>query len=463
MLLGYVRAVRQWVVGAWCALVRALRVFFIGEHATDTELAQQRPQQPQEEATQLPCSKTAANRALFMAYAAYFACEWLGSTDYIQSQTRASLTETLEDPELQQLLADEESGEDGVFDLVWGPACYQAVMSAVADNTMFVCEKRQKGARARQTCVLYVSIAGTHPLSAFNWFLDLSVVRAVPWPYAQRADCFFSVVQQTAASPPATPRRTGEDQSDLRLSSGTLLGLKTLLALRDPATQQSLVEYLAARAAACKERGERLSVVVVGHSLGGALAGAMALYLHDNVSVWDTHGIARISCVSFAGPTIGNKLLARYYDACLGSRTRRIANVYDIVPLAWDSAYMPQMFRVYEPQLPTPAPLRMVIQVLINTVGPKHYAHVRDDQKFFRGTPPQRDHDWVVEVMAQHSKSYFTHFDMNALAPLIAEHAPLFREPFCDGNFSAASLKTFANMVSDSVSLAIKRMSGKAE
>ena len=376
----------------------------------------------------------------------------------------------------------EEETERG-YELVWGPACYQAGMSMVADNTMFVARRRDDPAR------LYIGVAGTHPLSLFSWlFHDFDVYNLVEWPYARRTDEFYRIVRgahggsapaaATAAADAASAQAVdaldcSESDSDHRLmvSQGTFRGLKTLVAMQDPATKQPLLRFLAEQCEAfhrahadssssnssggnCTER-TRLDITVTGHSLGGALCHALALYLHDNVSVWDAHDCARLACVSFAGPTIGNRLLARYYDACLGARSRRVANMYDIVPHAWDSEYMPQMYHIYEPHIATPVALEVLLQVFVSTITPKHYAHVCDAQKFFAGPTPDPANDFVAEVMAQHSKSYFTHYRLNALAPLIAEHAPLFREAFCDGTFTSATMRTIYNMFSQRLARAV--------
>lgn len=488
--------------------------------------------------------------SLLMAFAAYFATEWLGDRDYIERETARTLRAFLERPDVAELVADpsgsssnnnssdgaattnskkhdtesdsdekkkekkqgrrkkrrqraqeqeqeegrvgtdgeeEEEEREQAYELCWGPACYQAGMSMVADNTMFVARRRDDPAR------LYIGVAGTHPLSLFSWlFHDFDVYNLVEWPYARRTDEFYRIVHSEHGHEPCTPAAApaaagagspdaaasaqavdaldcSESDADHRLmvSQGTFRGLKTLVAMQDPATKQPLLRFLAEQCEAFHrahagssssssgtERA-RLDITVTGHSLGGALCHALALYLHDNVSVWDAHDCARLACVSFAGPTIGNRLLARYYDACLGARSRRVANMYDIVPHAWDSEYMPQMYHIYEPHIATPVALEVLLQVFVSTIAPKHYAHVCDAQKFFAGPTPDPANDFVAEVMAQHSKSYFTHYRLNALAPLIAEHAPLFREAFCDGRFTSATMHTIYSMFSQRLARAV--------
>ena len=364
-----------------------------------------------------------------MAYAAYFSFEWLGSVDYIQTQTRATLAETLADPALRALFAG-----SGAFRLVWGPACYQAPVSAVADTTVFVCEAPPLGSKNSSSesnekeTVLYVAVAGTHPLSVFNWFLDLDVARVVPWPHA--------------AAPDGAP---------LGMAQGTLLGLRTLLALRDPFASDSdsteegagttgttttkatagptLVEYLSTRAKECAAQGKRLRVVTVGHSLGGALAHATALFLHDTARTWAPRDAdVAVGAVTFAAPTFATAALARHYDRCLGARTVRLANRYDLVPAAWDVDELSRVYTLYEPAAPTPLALAVALQGVIDAVRDRAYRHVCAAQHPFAQAPQRPDHDFLRQVVVQHNQSYFLYLRMQALAPFIARHVPLMRE-----------------------------------
>jgi len=413
-------------------------------------------------------------KSLLMSFAAYFATEWLGDREYIETHTKETLGAFLRREDIGELVTPsfgKEEKKDKTYELVWGPACFQSSASMVADNTMYVA--REAGDHSK----LYVGVAGTHPLSLFSWlFHDFDVFSYVEWPYARRTDDFFRVIDAEKAGKSARPEPSddnveesvsaqavdaleafeNEDDKKLMISKGTFRGLKTLVAMQDPETKLSLVRFLAEQCQAFynEHRNDpeaKLDITITGHSLGGALCHALALYLHDNVSVWDEHNCARLRCVSFAGPTIGNRLFARYYDACLGKTTRRVANSYDIVPLAWDGEYMSSMYHIYEPYISTPWSFEIVLQIFINFITPKHYAHVCDDQKFFSGPQPNTKNEWTPEMMAQHSKSYFTHYGLNVLAFHIAEHAPIFREAFCEGTFSSDSMKALYNMVADRI------------
>jgi len=420
-------------------------------------------------------------RSLMIAFSAYFSTEWLGDQNYIESHTKETLGEFLQREDVAELVVPtpegKKDGKNKAYELVWGPAVFQSKASMIADNTMFVAREISDHSK------LYIGVAGTHPLSLFSWlFHDFDVFSLVEWPYARRTEEFFRVMSSlksadSAASPSATEESAVKENAEetvsaqvvdaidtsanegdekLLISKGTFRALKTLIAMQDPTTGTPLVRFLSEQCEAFQREHEndpeaKIEITVTGHSLGGALCHALALYLHDNASVWNDHNRAHISCVSFAGPTIGNRTLARYYDACLGDSSYRVANSYDIVPLAWDTEYMSAMYHIYEPYISTPMSFEILLQIFISAIASRHYGHVCDKQKFFVGPKPNPKNEWTPEMMAQHSKSYFTHFELNNLAVIIAEHAPIFREAFCDGTFTSDSMKTVYSLVANKI------------
>lgn len=137
---------------------------------------------------------------------------------------------------------------------------------------------------------------------------------------------------------PFGPMVDWPDAPGARISAGTSVGLKNLLALRSSAGQ-SLHDAVAARPAGPP-------VWVTGHSLGGTLAPALALCLSQTLPARD------LRFTSFAGMTPGNKSWA----ALLGpgtrwaGRARRVFNTLDTVAYGWDQVWATHDFYQPAPQ-----------------------------------------------------------------------------------------------------------------
>lgn len=140
------------------------------------------------------------------------------------------------------------------------------------------------------------------------------------------------------------------------------------------------------------ERGAE--VTVIGHSKGGALALAMALWLAEG---WAGGGRADVRCFTFAGPTAGNAAFAARYDAVLGARTRCIVNRRDIVPQAWAVDDLARVGATY-PLLDIPT------DALSRSVDRLGYTHVAGTQVAF--TPSGTARALGEELIYQHLDAY---------------------------------------------------------
>src|SRR5262249_8685312 len=151
-------------------------------------------------------------------------------------------------------------------------AYFQVNASGPADSVMFI-------ASAPEDRQLVVTIAGTNPNSIFDWFvLDWDVGKVVRWPY-------------------------GSHPQGAAISEGSWLGLQILRALRPgygvPGMGTTLGEFLTL---AMRDLNQTTTLIVTGHSLGGALSPALALWLQETQSFWDPRGQATVMCYSYAGP-----------------------------------------------------------------------------------------------------------------------------------------------------------------
>lgn len=226
------------------------------------------------------------------------------------------ITNTFASPKVQELI--------GEWELVWGPAVYQASDSNVADNAMYI-------ARSKITSTDFVvAISGTNPISKYGWIHEDFLINPMhDWPYASGLN------------------------PQPRISNGTKIGLDALLALTYN-SKQNLTDYLGQQVVAAGPKP--LSVTVTGHSLGGALSPAIALALKNmqgKASDWDPNSIAKIAVEPTAGPTPGDKAWAEYYNSQLGDSTDRLWNKIDIVPHAWQLDMLAAIPTLYKPTLPT--------------------------------------------------------------------------------------------------------------
>jgi hypothetical protein len=264
----------------------------------------------------------------------------------------------------------------GRWELAWGPVVYRFPIARFDDNMMYVVEDQTNQSD------LAIVIRGTDPIAIDDWLAeDFDVDDQVTWPVG-------------AGQP--------------KISKGTSEGLHILQTMA-PATDPSstLIAFLTTQAAASSTG---LRVHVTGHSLGGALAPTLALWLHDNQSTWDPQGKAVISVYPLAGPTPGNAAFATYYHSALGKTTHRLWNPFDAVPLAWNHESMGKLADLYEPLTRANPIERGLIDGLRSLVKDKGYAQIAPNQEslsgaVYAGQPGERM-DWAAEAAWQHHCGY---------------------------------------------------------
>jgi hypothetical protein len=178
-----------------------------------------------------------------------------------------------------------------------------------------------------------VAIAGTNAISQYGWFVeDFDVSQLVNWP---------------------------KGFPNGKISAGTAEGLNLLLTMgrgQSAGTNTTLLDYLRAEATAATGP---IDIVVVGHSLGGALSPVVATTLIDTqasdmdlnwsiknqapvnlqLKAWDTANKATISTIFFAGATPGDNNFASHANSLMPSADSLISvwGRYDVVPHGWDA------------------------------------------------------------------------------------------------------------------------------
>lgn len=246
-------------------------------------------------------------------------------------------------PLLKQRLSDLQP-KIGTWELVWGPAVHLLPTSTRPDNVMYV-------ARESGGSQLVVSIAGTNPYSVLDFIVEDFLVRTqLPW---------FSGV------PFSFERVT---------SLATFIGFSVLQSLKPGASQPgagTLVrDFLATQVSA------PITVNVAGHSLGGALSPALALWLNDTRVVWDPAERATLAVLPSAGPTAGNFNFASYSDAHIGAQVTRIHNALDIVPHAWKTSDLEQIPDLYAPDIEPDDTVKLLVKMAIDAAKKGGYTQI---------------------------------------------------------------------------------------
>jgi hypothetical protein len=265
------------------------------------------------------------------------------------------------------------------WELAWGPAVYHFFSTGLDDNMMYVARERAKPSH------LAVVVRGTNPTAFLDWLVeDFDVLDQVSWS-------------------------TGNPTGQPKVSKGTSEGLHILQGMTpEGAPQQTLEDFLATEASTYPG----LRIDVTGHSLGGALAPTLALWLSDTQGGWDPAGQAEISVYPLAGPTAGNADFAAYYDQRLGSSTVRLWNPFDIVPLAWNHESMGKLADLYEPLTRAEPIERGAIDGLRSLTRDKGYTQINAAQQSLSGGVQghicalEEKVSWAAEAGWQHHWGY---------------------------------------------------------
>ena len=204
---------------------------------------------------------------------------------------------------------------------------------------------------------------------------------------------------------------TAFDGADAHAQMTLLAALEQDAAARGHTTAGvGLLEFLSAAARSLTS----LEVMVTGHSKGGALASAAAVWLADTQGSsgvpeperWDPQRKATVHCYSFAGPTAGNAGFAAHAAAALGRRYHRIANQLDLVPRAWAAPSLLDALDLYRPAVDDPPGLGELAALIAERVDGLAYQHVTGQERVFRGRLAADARTYPEQLVHQHLEAY---------------------------------------------------------
>jgi hypothetical protein len=199
--------------------------------------------------------------------------------------------------------------------ITWGPGVFTMPGALYQDNMMFVANN------VADPSQYVIAIRGTNFISDLDWLMeDLDILQMMPWPKATNAN----------------------------ISESTSIDLQVLLGMTGyvPGGTPSLLKFLND---VTTSQGP-INLCVTGHSLGGCVAGPLALYLKENRGLWDNskHQQSAVCCITFAAPTAGNQQFATYsnsqfagpssfpgWDNTLNSSLDAVRCTLDVAPLGW--------------------------------------------------------------------------------------------------------------------------------
>ncbi|WP_460639606.1 lipase family protein [Larkinella harenae] len=279
------------------------------------------------------------------------------------------------------------------WQVVWGPAISNSIRksstskvdSFVTDNTMYVARGTELATGKRQ---YVVAIAGTNAVSRKG---------------ALSED--FNVINEKAWDTPNSGK----------ISAGSALGFTILNTMTDPATGQTLLQFLST----LSDDGPT-EVAFTGHSLGGALSPLMALkFIEQKQQMGYTN--LTVSVYPIAGPTPGNKEFALYATGQFGEGYHSVINANDIVPHAWQKdmfAKIPSLYKNAPPFNPggkagfrLPLKDQLAYDALKLVIDSKTYQRIAPEREFvFQGRAnvyPDGSGTYFQEAKYQHVMAYY--------------------------------------------------------
>ncbi|NHB95327.1 lipase family protein [Photorhabdus stackebrandtii] len=210
-----------------------------------------------------------------------------------------------------------------------------------------------------------------------------------------------------------------EEFKDAKISYGTHLALDYIVnqakSNNTPGYGKSLIDAIDKIAL---EKGIH-NITITGHSLGGALASTLGVYLKRLYINKGKRNI-RINVCAFASPIISNGTFASYIESVFNristtnykSHFLRIHNHKDIISLIWHLDGLEKIPTIYEPLIKIDEKLINKFNKIVLIVKDKGYTKLTPDLPF---TAPilESSPDLNNQVIFQHIKAYADKYGMN--------------------------------------------------
>ncbi|MFT7315564.1 MAG: triacylglycerol lipase [Paraglaciecola sp.] len=272
--------------------------------------------------------------------------------------------------------------------VVWGPAVFALPGTKFDDALMYVVQNLSDPSQ------YVIAIRGTNPISIPNWIIwDFQANELKAWPYGNP-----------------------DPYNQPMLSLSTSFGLVILQGLRPeetlPGYKQTVLEFFQQET----QVNNNLSICVTGHSLGGALAPVLALWLKDIQGTQLTKE-AQVSSIAFAGPSPGNSDFAEYFNQRMEKDYLRIANSLDIVTYAWQTETLSKAFSAYLPLVPS-IPLAILLKQLVKKSIDKDYLQIGTEPTILPGELKLLALPYLVQAIYQHVQGYVQLMDMQDDIPI---------------------------------------------
>lgn len=172
----------------------------------------------------------------------------------------------------------------------------------------------------------------------------------------------------------------------------------------------SLLDFL--RTLIANESGS-IDIHVVGHSKGGPLAAALALWLADTQGTasagaeqWDPNRDAHISVFTFAAPTPGNSAFAEHFGKQI-SKNLRVYNPLDVVPHVWKATEASEIPDLYNGEMEILKGLVEALALVLQRLDYQHEGPAQSLTPFLLGDPAL-----TKQIAFQHLDAYLRNFDL---------------------------------------------------